>query len=73
VAAPKGPQEEGHAAAVRHLADLAGVPEEEAAKTLAAIEAHPIVTRELLLRRFTEAWLEGQRRAWGLRRKSENP
>ncbi len=63
-AARERPQEEGHAAAIQHIADLAGVPEEEAAKTLAAIEAQPSVARALLMRRFVEAWLEGQRRAY---------
>ncbi len=63
-AARKKPQEEGHAAAIQHIADLAGVPEEEAAKTLATMEAQPRVTQELLMRRFVEAWLEGQRAAY---------
>jgi hypothetical protein len=31
---------------------------------LAAIEAQPNVTQQLLLRRIAEAWLEGQRRAY---------
>ncbi len=52
-------QEEAHAAAIQHIADLAEVPEEEAAKTLAAIEGQPSVARALLMRRFVEAWLEG--------------
>jgi hypothetical protein len=52
------------AAAIRQIADLAEVPEEEAAKTLAAIEAQPNVTRELVMRRFAEAWLERQRREY---------
>jgi hypothetical protein len=63
-AARERPQEEGHAAAVQHIAGLAGVSEEEAAKTLAVIEAQPSVTQELLMRRFMEAWLEGQRKAY---------
>ena len=67
-AARERPQEEGHAAAIQHVADLAGVPEEEAAKSLAAIEAQPSVTRELLMRRIAEAWLEGQRKAYRARR-----
>ncbi len=49
------------AAAIQHIADRAGVPEEEAAKTLEAIEGQPSVARELLMRQFVEAWLEGQR------------
>jgi len=56
-------QEAGHATAIRQIADTAGVPESQAAETLAAIEAQPRATRELLMRRIAEAWLEGQRRA----------
>ncbi len=55
--------------AIQHLADLTGVPEEEAAKTLAAIEAQPRVTRELLMREFVETWLEGQRAAYRTQRR----
>jgi DNA-directed RNA polymerase specialized sigma subunit len=58
-------QEAGHAAAIGEIADIAGIPEEQAAETLAAIEAQPTVTREILMRRIAEAWLEGQRRATG--------
>jgi len=65
------PQEESHAAAVRQIADLAGVDRERAAEALAAIEAQPTVTRELMMRRIAEAWLEGQRKAWGLTRKRD--
>ncbi len=56
------PQEEGHAAAIQHIANLAGVPEEETAKTLDTIETQPPITRQLLMRRFVEAWLERQRK-----------
>lgn len=56
------------------IADLAGVGETQAAETLATIEAQPTVTRELLMRRFVEAWLEGQRRALGfIRNPSKTP
>ncbi len=61
-AARERPEEEGLAAAIQHIAALAEVPVEQAAETLAAIEAQPSITRQLLLRRFVEAWLEGQRR-----------
>jgi hypothetical protein len=57
-AARARPQEEGRVAAIQHIVDLAGVQEEEAAQTLAAVEAQPNVTRELLMRRIAEAWLE---------------
>ncbi len=64
-AAKESPQEEGHAAAIRHIADLAGVDSEMAAEVLATMEALSTVTRELLMRRIAEAWLEGQRKEWG--------
>ncbi len=56
------------------MRDLAGqlrIPLAEAERALAALEAQPTLTRELNLRRITEAWLEGQRRAWDLRRKPD--
>jgi len=56
-------REEGRAAAVRQIADLAAVNQERVAGALACIEAQPKVTRELLMRQIAEAWLEGQRRA----------
>jgi hypothetical protein len=68
-AARERPRQEGHAAAIQHIADIAGVPEAEARRTLAAIEAQPTVTRELLMRRFAEPWLEGQRKAYQNRRR----
>ncbi len=63
------PQDVGDAAAIRQISDLARVPEEEAAKTIAAIEAQPTVMRELLMRRFVEAWLAGQREAYRTQRR----
>ncbi len=72
-AARDRPQEESHAEAVRDLAAQLGIPLAEAERALAAIEAQPTVTRELLMRRIVEAWLEGHRKEWGLRRKPENP
>ncbi len=70
-AVKESPQKEGHAAAIRQIADLADVNPEKAAEALASMEAQPTVTRELLMRRIAEAWLEGQREAWGLRRKPD--
>ncbi len=57
-AAKERPQEDGHAAAIRQIADLAGVDPEKAAEALAALEPQPTVTRELVLRRIAEKWLE---------------
>ncbi len=62
--AKERPQEEGYAAAIRQIADLAGVDPERAAEVLATMEAQPTVTKELLVRRIAEAWLEGQRREY---------
>jgi hypothetical protein len=59
------PQEEGHARAVQDIAERLGIPTEEVEQGLKALEAQPTVTREQLMLRIAEAWLEGQRRAWG--------
>ena len=63
-AAKERSQNEADVAAVRQIADLAGVDPEQAAEVLAAMEAQPEVTRELVLRQIAEAWLEGQRKAY---------
>ena len=60
-AAWERPPEEDHTAATQHSAALAAVPEEEAAQTLASVQAQPGVTAELLMHRIAEAWLEGER------------
>ena len=57
------PHEEGHARAVQDIAEQLDLPGDQAEKTLAALEAQPTVTRELLLRHIVEAWLAGQRGA----------
>ncbi len=67
------PQDESHAEAVRDLAVQLAIPLVEAERALAGLEAQPTVTRELIMGRIAEAWLEGQRGARGLRRKTENP
>ncbi len=54
------PQKEGHAEAVRQIADLAGVDPERAAELLATMGAQPPVTRELVMRRIADKWLDGQ-------------
>ena len=63
-AARATPQEVSHVAAVRQIAEIAGVETQKAAEVLATIEAQPTVTRELLMRRIAEAWLEGQRKVY---------
>jgi predicted DsbA family dithiol-disulfide isomerase len=62
-AAKERAQDVGHAAAIRKIADLAGMDAEKAAEVWATMEIQPEVTRELLMRRIAEAWLAGQRRA----------
>ncbi len=66
------PQEAGHARAVRDIAERLRIPVDQVEQGLSALEGHPRVTRELLLREIAEAWLEGQRRTWGLMRKPSN-
>jgi hypothetical protein len=70
--AKESPQEEGQAAAIRQIADPAGIDWKHAEGILDTLEAQPTATRDLLMRRIAETWLEGQRTEWGLRRKPEN-
>ncbi len=65
-AARDRPQEESHAGAVRDIAEQLGISVAEAERALAALEAQPTVTRELLMRRIVEAWLEGQPKTYHL-------
>ncbi len=53
-------QDEGHAAAIRQSADLAGVDPEKVAEVLTTLETQPTVTREPLRGRIAEAWLAEQ-------------
>lgn len=57
-------QEEGHIAALRRIADIAGVSLERAAEVLATIESQSSVARELFMRGIAEVWLEGHRKAY---------
>ncbi len=57
-------QEESHVKAIQEIAEALEIPAEEAEQALTIIEAQPTVTRELLMRRIAEAWLDGQRRAY---------
>jgi hypothetical protein len=63
-AAKERSEDEHHAAAIRQIEDLAGVEPEKAAEVLATLEAQPTVTRELVLHRLAEAWLNGQWKAY---------
>ena len=51
------PPEERHALALMELAERVNLPVDRLTELLATLEAQPSVTRELLLRRFVEAWL----------------
>ncbi len=68
-AARERTQEEGHAEAVRDIAESLEIPLEQTERGLRALEAQPTVTRELLMREIVEAWLQGQRRDWAVTRK----
>ncbi len=57
------PLEEGHAFAVQDVAKRLRLPVDQVDSMLATLEAQPAVTRELVLRRIVEVWLEGQRNA----------
>ena len=56
---------EGHAVAVQEITERLGLSLSLAENMLATFEAQPTVTRELLRRRIIEAWLAGQREAYG--------
>ena len=49
---------------MRDIALELQMPVEKVEAGLAALEAQPTVTRELLMRRIAERWLEGQRKAF---------
>ncbi len=66
-------QEESHARAVRDIADRLWIRVEVVDQALKALESQPGVTRELLMRRLAEAWLEGQQKDWALMRKPDTP
>ncbi len=71
-AAQAGPQEAARAVAIRQVAELAGIDEAKATEILAGIEGQPAVTRDLLLRRIAEAWLEAQRTAYRRHRNTQH-
>jgi hypothetical protein len=52
------------ALALMELAERVQLPVNQLTELLATLEAQPTVTRELLLRRFVEAWLMHQREAY---------
>jgi len=57
--------EERHALALMERAERVPLPVDRLTELLAALEARPTATRELVLRRFVEAWLMQQREAYG--------
>ena len=58
------PQEQGHAEAVQYIAKRLEIPPGRAKEMLATIEGQSRTTRELLMRRIGEIWLEGHRKAY---------
>ena len=58
------PPDERHALALMELAERVNLPVDRLTELLATLEAQPTVTRELVLRRFVEAWLMHQREAY---------
>ncbi len=67
-AAREKPPEVGIEETVRIFAEITRVSRERAEEMLASLEAQPSVTRETVLRRVAEVWLNGQPRAKGPRR-----
>ena len=58
------PLEQSHVDAVQDIAVELQMPIEKVEAGLAALEVQPRVTRELIMRRIAEVWLEGQRRTY---------
>lgn len=61
-AARDKPHEEGHHEAVRAIVEILAMPVDQVEDGLRALETQPAAIRELLMRRITQAWLEGQRK-----------
>jgi hypothetical protein len=58
------PPDERYALALMELAERVNLPVDRLTELLATLEAQPTATRELILRRFVEAWLAQQREAY---------
>ena len=58
------PEPERQALALMELADRVNLSVDRLTELLATLEAQPTATRELILRRFVEAWLMHQREAY---------
>ena len=56
--------DERYALALMELAERVQLPADRLTELLANLDAQPTVTRELVLRRFVEAWLMQQREAY---------
>ena len=57
-------QEQGHAEAVQSIAKRLEISPAQATRILATIEGQSRTTREMLMRRIGEIWLEGHRKAY---------
>jgi hypothetical protein len=60
-AARERTQEEGHAEAVRDIAEVLEIPSEDTERGLRTLETLPTVTREFLMRQIAEVWPERRR------------
>jgi predicted ArsR family transcriptional regulator len=49
---------------VRDIAERLGISATQVKRALAALEAQLTVTREFIMRRIAETWLEGQRKVY---------
>lgn len=63
-AASERPRDKGYLAAVRDIAEKLNIPLVRAEHILTSLEAQPPVTRELMMRRIAQAWLDGQRKVY---------
>jgi CheY-like chemotaxis protein len=72
-AAPSASADLPRLAAVREIADLAGIQPEDARAVFGALQQLPTVTQEPLIRRIAEAWLEKQRQRHLAFQQPENP
>ncbi len=59
------PLEQSQADALQDIAVELQMPIEKVEAGLAALDAEPRVVREVLMQQIAEAWLEGQRKAYG--------
>jgi len=59
--AGEGPQKELYALGVKEVAERVEIPQERAEAMLAALQVHPPMIRELVMRLILELWLADER------------